>query len=482
MASSSLDRVDSYIHGQSCPPTGAEYAPKLNPRTGARLKEIAVGTQAELIKAVESADEAFAAWRDTPPHQRGRILVELGRVIRANGKVLGQIESLETGKPAREMAALIDLTAEFFEFYGGIVNASDGAVINRSQDYHVYTRRDPFGVIGVILPWNAPLRQAARAIAPAIAAGNCVVAKPSEHTPGSLVELAQLAVEQAGLPQGVLNVIVGRGSVVGPAMVGHRAVQKISLTGSVRAGQELGRLAADRALPLTLELGGKSANIVFADCDLRAAARGSVRAFTWNSGQWCAAGTRLLVQEGIHDEFVRMLVEEVGALRVGPEDDATSGPITTEAQYDKILSYFDIAKSEGLHCATGGKVLRGGKYGDGWFVEPTVYTGVTNESTLAREEIFGPVVVVIPFKDEANAICIANDSDFGLSAGIWSCDIGRVHRVASRLDAGRIVANEYNGGFVQTPCGGFKLSGYGREQGVEALAHYTQLKSVIVRL
>jgi aldehyde dehydrogenase (NAD+) len=479
---SSLPRVDSYVAGELRPSADGTYTDKIDPRTGRKIKEIAASTAEDFVAAADSANTAFEVWRDKPSGERGRLLVELGRVIRNHGHLLGQIESEETGKPAREMPALVQLTAEFFEYYGGIVNSMDGEVINRSSDYHVYTRRDPFGVIGVILPWNAPLHQAARAIAPALAVGNCVVAKPSEHTPGSLVKLAELAVVEAGLPAGVFNVVVGRGTVVGPAMVSHPAIQKISLTGSVRAGQELGKLAAERILPLTLELGGKSANIVFDDCNIAAAAKGSVRAFTWNSGQWCAAGTRLLVQENIQDLFVEKFVAEVAALRVGPEADATSGPITTKAQYEKIQNYFAIAEREGLTCAIGGKTMSGGQFSEGWYVEPTVYTGVSNDSVLAREEIFGPVVVVIPFKDEKDAIRIANDSDFGLSAGIWSRDIGRVHRVAARLDAGRIVVNEYGGGFVQTPCGGFKQSGYGREQGVDALAHYTQLKSVIIRL
>ncbi|MGO7733181.1 aldehyde dehydrogenase [Rhizobium johnstonii] len=475
-------RIDSYVDGAFFKTDNTKYNDKIDPRTGQRIKEIAICSESDIVRAVDGAQLAFEAWRDLVPAERGRRLVELGRAIRKNGYRLGQIESEETGKPGHEMPALIALAAEFFEFYGGIVNSMDGEMIGRGPDYHVYTRRDPFGVIGVILPWNAPLHQACRAIAPALAVGNAVVAKPSEHTPGSLVELARLAVEEAGLPPGIFNVVVGRGSVVGPALVKHSAVQKISLTGSVRAGQELGKLAAERILPLTLELGGKSANIVFNDCDLDAAAKGSVRAFTWNSGQWCAAGTRILVQEDIHDSFVEKLVAEVKALRVGPGADATSGPITTKAQYEKILDYFEIARTTGLKCAVGGKPLSGGSFGNGWYVEPTIYTGVSNDDVLAREEIFGPVAVVIPFKDEKDAVTIANDSEFGLSAGIWSRDIGRVHRVASRLEAGRIVVNEYGGGFVQTPCGGFKQSGYGREQGVDALSHYTQLKSVIVRL
>lgn len=394
-----IDRIDSYIAGSFVALPDVALSEKVDPRTGRRLRHVAQGGVVELDQAADAAQRAFEEWRDVRPSERGRILVELGRVIRAHGAYLGRLESEETGKPAHEMPALIDLTAQFFEFYGGIVNVVDGDVIAQGPDYHVYTRRDPFGVIGVILPWNAPLHQAARAIAPALAAGNAVVAKPSEHTPSSLVELARLAVEEAGLPAGLFNVVLGRGTVIGPAMVAHPSIQKISLTGSVRAGQELGRLAADRIMPLTLELGGKSANIIFNDADLDAAASGSVRAFTWNSGQWCAVGTRLLVQEDVHDQFVARFVANVAALNVGPEANATSGPITTRAQYEKIQSYFEIAEAEGLTCAMGGKTLRGGKYGDGWFIAPTVYTGVTNDSVLAREEIFGPVVVVIPFRD-----------------------------------------------------------------------------------
>ncbi|MGY2340586.1 aldehyde dehydrogenase family protein [Pseudomonas sp. SDO5532_S415] len=476
-----FDRTNSFIDGRITPPLDGQYVDKIDPRTGEKLNEVASSSPADVAIAIDSAASALQTWRDMRPALRGRILNDFGRLIRASEATLGALERAETGKPGREMATLMDLTAQYFEFYGGIVNVMDGEVINQGPNYHVYTRRDPFGVIGVILPWNAPLHQAARAIAPALATGNTVVAKPSEHTSASLVELARLAVE-AGIPPGVFNVIVGKGSVIGPAMAHNPHIRKISFTGGIRAGQELGHIAADRILPLTLELGGKSANIVFDDADLDAAAKGATLAFTWNSGQWCAAGTRLLVQESIYERFVDKLLAEVGQLRVGPQDDATSGPITTHAQFEKIQSYFAIAEREGLKPAIGGKVATQPGYENGWYVEPTVYTGVTNDMTLAKEEIFGPIVCVIPFKDEADALRIANDSEFGLGAGIWSRDIGRVHRVAAQLEAGRIVVNEYSGGFVQTPCGGFKQSGYGREQGVDALSHYTQLKSVIIRL
>jgi aldehyde dehydrogenase (NAD+) len=458
------------------------FVDKFDPRTAQKIKEVARSQPEDVNRAAASCASALPAWRALRPMQRGRILMELARVIRAHERELGEVESLESGKPGREMPALIEFISQFFEYYGGMANAMDGEVVNVGPAYHSYALREPFGVVGVILPWNAPLHQAARAIAPALAVGNTVLAKPSESTSGSLALLARMAVEEAGLPPGVFNVIVGQGTVIGPAMVANRHVRKISFTGSLRAGRELGRLAAERVLPLTLELGGKSADIVFADADLDAAVPGVVRAITWNSGQWCAAGSRLLVQENIHDEFARRVAEATRNIRIGPEYEADAGPITTREQYDKILGYLDIARRAGLEPLIGGRIPSDPRLQRGWFIEPTIYAGVSNDMVLAREEIFGPVLCIMPFKDEADAVRIANDSEYGLSAGIWSRDIGRVHRVAALLEAGRIVVNEYGGGFVQNPCGGYKNSGYGREQGIDALAHYTQQKSVIVKL
>lgn len=472
-----MKKIDSHIGGQSLPPESGLYIDRQDPRTARKLLETAAGGAPEVDRAVNAAEAALDAWRDMRPSVRGRILSDIARAVRGSIDRLGMLERAETGKPGREMPVLMDLVSQYFEFYAGLVNVDDGMVINVGPDYHVYTRRDPFGVIGVILPWNAPLHQAARAIAPALAMGNTVVAKPSEFTSASMVEFVRIA-EENGLPPGVLNVVLGTGAEVGAAMGRHPGISKISFTGSVRAGRELGHIAADRLLPLTLELGGKSANIVFADADVDAAARGSATGFTWNSGQWCAAGTRILVQREILDTFTAKLVNAVEVLDIGSHDGATSGPITTEAQYRKVLEYFDVARVEGARALTGGAALPG----EGWFVPATIYADVTNDMRIAREEIFGPVAVVIPFGDEAEALRIANDSDYGLAAGIWSRDISRVHRVARKLDAGRIVVNEYGGGFVQTPCGGFKSSGYGREQGIEALAHYAQTKSVIIRL
>ena len=296
--------------------------------------------------------------------------------------------------------------------------------------------------------------------------------KPSEFTSTTTLELARIATA-AGLPNGVLNVVTGTGREAGQVLVEHRDVRKVAFTGSLRAGRVIGRVAADRVLPLTLELGGKSANIVFADADLPAAAAGSVRAFTANAGQICSAGTRLLVADEIHDKFVELLLERVKSVRPGE----SYGHMTTEDQFNKVQSYFDVARQDGATLAAGGAVT-----GEGWLVQPTVYTDVTNTMTIAREEIFGPVLAVLRFSSEDEAVGIANDSEFGLAAGIWTSDIARAHRVAARLEAGQVYVNDYLTGLIEGPFGGVKNSGYGREKGMEALRHYTQTKFVTVKL
>lgn len=467
-----MKRYGHWINGASSAPETRQYLTSTSPGTDTAVCEITLGDVTDVNAAVDAAQDALASWRDRKPGERGRILTAIADGLRAQSDLLAELESAESGKPLWQSPIEVEGSAAFFDFYAGLANLPAGEVIDMGPGRHGYTVHEPYGVIGVITPWNAPLNQASRAIAPALMAGNTVVAKPSEFTSATTLELARIATE-AGLPAGVLNVVTGDARGVGSPLVEHPAVRKVAFTGSVRAGREIGRIAADRIIPLTLELGGKGANIVFADADLAAAARGSLTAFAVNAGQVCSAGTRILVAEEIHDTFVEALCAEVDQVTPGQ----IYGPQTTHAQFEKVLSYFEIAEQDGARLMSGGAAV-----GDGWLIQPTVYAGVTNDMRIAREEVFGPVVVVIPFTDEDHAVAQANDSDYGLSAGIWTTDVARTHRVAARLDAGQIYVNDWPAGLVEGPFGGYKNSGYGREKGAEALHHYTHTKFVTVKL
>jgi aldehyde dehydrogenase (NAD+) len=466
-----------WIGGRTTPVYQAELQTSINPSTGGPGVTVVQGTAADVDAAVQAAHEAARGWRHYPSLDRGRILSAISRALLDDIERLSAMESADTGKPVALSAAEIRGAAEYFEFYAALVNLPAGDVLDIRPDLHVYTLREPFGVVGVITPWNLPINQAARACAPALAAGNTVVAKPAETTSRTTVQLAKLATE-AGLPAGVFNVVLGRGPVVGTAIVRHPLVRKVAFTGSVGVGQEIGRIAAERILPLTLELGGKSANIVFDDADLEFAATETVRAFTTNAGQVCSSGTRLLVQRGIQAEFTDAVVRATALVRPGDE----LGPMITKEQYEQVQEYFRIAKSEGAVAAVGGGVANGPELAGGFFVEPTVYIGVENHMRIAREEIFGPVLVIIPFDTEEEAVAIANDSEFGLVGGVFTENISRAFRVAEAIEAGQVYINSWSTQSVQMPFGGHKASGYGREKGIEALNHYSHVKSISVRV
>lgn len=468
-------RHDHWIGGTSRAPAGGRYLSTTDPTSGAAGDEVAAGTSADIDLAVRLASEAQPAWADRSASERSSVLHQVADAVERAADDLVALERASTGKTDAQARLEVDMSAAYFRYYAGVLQAHHGRTVDLGAGAHAYTRFEPFGVVGLITPWNLPVNQACRGVAPALAVGNAVVSKPSEVTAISTIHLARLASE-AGLPSGVFSVVCGTGPEAGQPLVEHPGVARVGFTGSVRTGRHLAALAAERLIPMTLELGGKSPLVVFADADLDAAAAAAANAVRMNAGQVCTATTRLLVESSVHDDVVDRVVGIVEGLR--PDEDF--GPMITEAQYRKVLGHFASAAEAGAKPATGGA-----PYGDerpgGFYIRPTVYADVDPDLAIAREEIFGPVLVTMPFADEDDAVDRANDTEYGLFAAVWSGDAARGLRVAERIQAGQV---SVNGGplTIETPLGGYKRSGYGREKGLEALHDYAQIKSISLRL
>ncbi len=477
-----MKKYQMYIGAEWKDPSSGEYIDSLNPFTGQPWARIPRGTNEDATAAVNAAYAAYdrGAWADMTPSARGALLRKLGDLIARDAEHLADVEVTDNGKLKAEMLGQMRYMPEWYYYFGGLADKVEGSTIPSDKPgMFNFTQYEPLGVVTIITPWNSPLLLASWKIAPALAAGNTVVVKPSEYTSASMLEFAKL-VEEAGFPKGVFNVVTGYGAEVGSALVEHPKVARVAFTGGEPGGIAVYQAAARGLKRVSLELGGKSPNIVFADADIDNAVKGAVSGIFAATGQTCMAGSRLLLQDSIHDEFVEKLVALAGTAQMGnPMDMSTQvGPVTTQPQYQKVLSYIDIAKQEGATCVLGGKPATRPECGDGWFVEPTIFTGVRNDMRIAQEEVFGPVLSIIRFKDEEEAIAIANDVLYGLAAGVWTSDIGRALKMTKRIRAGTVWVNAYRVVSYMSPFGGYKRSGIGRENGQEMIKEYLQVKSI----
>ncbi len=469
-----------HIAGKPVEPSSRDYLLTEDPFTGRPWARIARGTRDDVDAAVDAASRAFreGPWATMTPSERGRLLWSFGDAVAANAGRLAEIEGRDNGKLASEVNAQVRYVGDYFKYYAGLADKIHSVVIpTDKKGVFAYTKYEPKGVIAIITPWNSPLTLTSWKLAPALAAGCTAVVKPSEFTSASMVEFARIATD-AGLPSGVLNVVTGLGPEVGEPLVMHPQVAHVGFTGGDAAGRRIYELAARGLKTVTLELGGKSPNIVFDDADLGQAVKGVVSGIFAASGQSCQAGSRLLLQQSIHDRFIDMLLDFMRDVKLGDPalPDTQIGPIATRPQFEKIRDYIEIGKREGAKCVLGGRDRA--DLGAGLFIEPTIFTGVRNDMRIAQEEIFGPVLAVIPFTDEHDAIRIGNDIRFGLAAAVWTRDLRRAMLVTDKLKAGTIWVNNYRATSFTSPFGGFKESGIGRESGVDAVKEYLETKCV----
>jgi acyl-CoA reductase-like NAD-dependent aldehyde dehydrogenase len=457
----------------------------INPTTGEVLARVAEADTADVDRAVDAARAAFErGWGESKPTLRSRILNRIADLIESHADELAQLETLDNGKPVFESRNIdVPGAIETFRYYAGWPTKIYGETNPGDAEFFSYTLREPVGVCGQIIPWNFPLLMAAWKLAPALACGNTVILKPAEQTPLTALRLGELLLE-AGVPEGVVNILPGFGETAGAAIAEHAGIDKVAFTGSTEVGRLILKASSGNLKRVSLELGGKSPNIVFADADQEAATVGALMGIFFNQGQVCCAGSRLFVQERLYDEFTDKISAYAQQVKLGPplDPETRMGPLVSREQYERVKGYLELGKEEGAKVKTGGEAATEGALAKGYFVKPTVFTGVRNSMRIAQEEIFGPVVAAIPFKDERDAVLQGNDTMYGLAAGVWTRDVSKAHKVARALKAGTVWVNCYNQIDPTSPFGGYKQSGFGRELGKHSLELYTQIKQVWLKV
>ena len=472
-----------FIGGRFVPAANGETLATLNPHDNSVIAEVAMAGRVDVDRAVAAAKAAFPKWSRLAAMERGRLLLKLADAIEANADALARLESLDTGHPIRDTRNLdVPRTAATFRYFGGMADKFEGSVIPVEQGFLNYLMREPVGVVGQVVPWNFPLMFTSWKMAPALAAGNCVVMKPAELTPLSSLAIAEL-MAQVGFPEGVVNIVPGLGHVAGQYIAEHPEISKVAFTGSTAVGRKIVQASSGNLKKVQLELGGKGANIVFGDADIEAVVQGSAFGIFHNQGQACIAASRMIVHESVADEVLEKLIALSRTIRIGdPLDPATEmGPLTSRQHRDRVLSYVDIAREQGGRILAGGKSPDGAAFASGCYVEPTMVEAKP-EHRVSQEEVFGPFMTVARFRTDEEALAIANGTEYGLGAGLWTRDLQRAHLVARELRAGMVWINSYKRVSPGSPFGGVGASGYGREMGFEAMREYTQPKSVWVNV